>query len=181
MSYVTVVPEMLAAAATDVAAVGSAVGAAHLAAAAPTVALLPAAADEVSASVAHLFSQAAQDFHALAGQAAAFNQQFVQHLNASAHSYAATEAASAASLPGAAYVPGSIAALLGTGLDTLLTSLNAVATYASNFLQTLYNVVYVAVLVAYEGTLVTYLLLTDVIQLLSKMLGITLPLPLPSA
>ncbi len=53
MSYVTVAPEMMAAAATDVAAVGSTLSAAHLAAAAPTVAVMPAAADEVSGSIAH--------------------------------------------------------------------------------------------------------------------------------
>ena len=46
-------------------------------AAAPTVALIPAAADEVSASIAHLFSQHAQDYQALAGQAAVFHEQFV--------------------------------------------------------------------------------------------------------
>ncbi len=98
MSYVMAMPEMMAAAATDVSAVGSTLSAAHLAAAAPTVAVIPAAADEVSASIANLFSAHAQDYQARAGQAAAFHEQFVQHLNASAGSYAATEAANAASL-----------------------------------------------------------------------------------
>ena len=68
----------------------------------PTVAVLPAAADEVSGAVANLFSQHAQTYQTLAGQAAAFNNQFVQHLNASVHAYTATEAANAASLAGAA-------------------------------------------------------------------------------
>ena len=72
MSYVMAAPEMIAAAATDVAAVGSTVSAAHMAAAPPTIAVIPAAADEVSASIAQLFSRCAQDYHALAGQAAAF-------------------------------------------------------------------------------------------------------------
>ncbi len=99
-------PEMLAAAATDVAAVGSTVSAAHMAAVAHTVAMPPAAADEVSASIAQLFSRCAQDYHALAGQAAAFNEQFAQHMNAAAQSYAATEAASAASLQPAYASPG---------------------------------------------------------------------------
>ncbi len=98
MSNVTAVPEMMAAAATDVAAIGSTVNAAHMAAAAPTVAVIPAAADEVSASIAQVFSKQAQNYQALAGQAAAFQQQFVQHLNASAGSYAGAEAVSAASL-----------------------------------------------------------------------------------
>ncbi|MGA7051664.1 MAG: PE family protein [Mycobacterium sp.] len=99
MSYVTAVPEIIAAAATDVSAVGSTLSAAHTAAAASTVAVIPAAADEVSASIAHLFSRHAQNYQALAGQAAAFNQQFVQHLHTSAHSYVAAEAANATSLP----------------------------------------------------------------------------------
>jgi hypothetical protein len=53
---------------------------------------VPAAADEVSAGIAHLFSSYAQDFHGLAGQAAAFNDQFVQHMHAGAFSYASIEA-----------------------------------------------------------------------------------------
>ncbi|MGA7055357.1 MAG: PE family protein, partial [Mycobacterium sp.] len=48
-------------AATDLANIGSTVNAAHMAAATPTVAVIPAAADEVSSSIAHLFSQHAQD------------------------------------------------------------------------------------------------------------------------
>ncbi|MGO9694275.1 MAG: PE family protein [Mycobacterium sp.] len=98
MSYVTAAPEMLAAAAADLATIDSSLSAAHTAAAAPTFALVPAAADEVSASIAHLFSQHAEDYQALAGQAAAFHEQFIQHLNASARSYASTEAANTSSL-----------------------------------------------------------------------------------
>jgi hypothetical protein len=123
MSYVIAAPEMMAAAATDVASVGSTLSAAHLAAAAPTVALIPAAADEVSASIAHLFSAHAQDYQALAGQAAAFHQQFVQHLTASAASFASTEAANASLLQplttGAASIGSAVAALPGQLLNTL--------------------------------------------------------------
>ena len=98
MSNAMAVPEMMAAAATDVSAIGSTINAAHMAAAAPTVAVIPAAADEVSASIAHLFSGVAQDFHALVGQAATFGQQFAQQLNVGAGWYAAAEAVNAASL-----------------------------------------------------------------------------------
>jgi hypothetical protein len=98
MSCVMAAPDMMAAAATDVAAVGSTLSAAHVAAAAPTVAVIPAAADEVSASIAHLLSRHAQDYQAVAGQAAAFHEQYVQHLNASARSYATAEGANVASL-----------------------------------------------------------------------------------
>jgi PE family len=52
----------------------------------------------VSASIAHLFSQHAASYQAVAGRAAAFHEQFIQHLNASARSYAGTEAANTASL-----------------------------------------------------------------------------------
>ncbi|MGO9381039.1 MAG: PE family protein [Mycobacterium sp.] len=98
MSYVIAAPEMMAAAAADLGTIGSTLSVAHTAAAAPTAALVPAAADEVSASITHLFSAYAQDYQALAGRAAAFHEQFVQHLNASAHSYASAEAANASSL-----------------------------------------------------------------------------------
>jgi PE family len=76
MAYVIASPEMMASAATDLATIGSNVSAAQMAAAARTVAVLPAAADEVSASIAHLFSQHAQGYQAQAAQAAAFNDQF---------------------------------------------------------------------------------------------------------
>ena len=93
MPYVIAAPEMMTSAAADLAAIGSNVSAAHMAAA-PTVAVIPAAADEVSASIAHLFSQHAAGYHAVAGQAAAFHEQFVQLLNGGAASYASAEAAS---------------------------------------------------------------------------------------
>ena len=124
MAYVIAAPEMMTAAATDLATIASNISAAHLVAAAPTVALVPAAADEVSAGVAHLFSQHAQGYQALAGQAAVFHEQFVQHLTAGAHSYAATEAANAASLQhlnaSAGSSAGAIAALAVPSLNTLL-------------------------------------------------------------
>jgi hypothetical protein len=49
MSYVIAAPEMMTAAATDLAGIGSALSEAHMAAG-PSVALVPAAADEVSGS-----------------------------------------------------------------------------------------------------------------------------------
>lgn len=91
MSYVLAAPEMMTSAATDLATIGSDLSGAHTAAAAPTVGLVPAAADEVSASVAHLFSQHAGAYQALAGQAAAFHEQFVQNLKSSAASFVGIE------------------------------------------------------------------------------------------
>jgi hypothetical protein len=57
MSYVIAAREMMTAAAADLATIGSDLSMAHAAAAVPTVALVPAAADEVSAGIAHLFSR----------------------------------------------------------------------------------------------------------------------------
>ena len=98
MSYVIAHPEMMTSAASDLAAIASNVNAAHMVAAAPTTAVIPAAADEVSTSIAHLFSQHAASYQAMAGQAAAFNNQFVQHLTAGAGSYASAESALASLL-----------------------------------------------------------------------------------
>ena len=92
MSYVIAAPEMMTSAAADLATIGSNVSAAHAAAAIPTLAVVPAAADEVSANIAHLFSRHAANYQALAAQAAAFQGQFVQHLTAGAFWYASIEA-----------------------------------------------------------------------------------------
>ena len=91
MSYVIAAPEMMTAAATDLATIGLDLSAAHMVAATPTIGLVPAAADEVSTGVAHLFSRYAQDFHGLAGRASAFHEQFGQNVKTGAASYASTE------------------------------------------------------------------------------------------
>ena len=93
MSAVIAVPDLMAQAATDLARIGDTLNAAHMTAATRTIAVPPAAADEVSASIAHLFSGHATEYQKLAGQAAAFHDQFVQHLTASASAYASAEAA----------------------------------------------------------------------------------------
>jgi PE family len=98
MSQVMVIPEALHTAAADLANIGLNVEAAHKVAAAPTTAILPAAADEVSGAIAKVFAQHAANYQALAGQAAAFNDQFAQHLTAAASAYTEVEAALAALL-----------------------------------------------------------------------------------
>ena len=109
MSSVTAAPELISTAATDLAKIGSNLSAAHAAAAAPTTGVIPAAADEVSAGIANVFSAHAQDYQALAGRAAAFHQQFMQNLTASAGSYASAEAANAAVLQPLKAVAASVA------------------------------------------------------------------------
>jgi len=92
MSFILAAPEALVATASDVAGIGSALSAANAAAAAPTTGVLAAAADEVSTQIAALFSQHAQGYQQLSARAAAFHEEFVQALTASASSYAAAEA-----------------------------------------------------------------------------------------
>jgi hypothetical protein len=98
MSAVVAVPELMDQAAMDLATIGDTLNAAHMTAAVPTVAVLPAAADEVSTSIAHLFSGYGQEYQKLAGEAAASYEQFAQHLTASAGAYAGAEDAIAAFL-----------------------------------------------------------------------------------
>ena len=102
MSFVTTMPAALAAAATDLAGVGSAIGSANAAAASPTAGILAAAEDEVSATIAAVFSGYGQAYQRLSAQAARFHEDFVQTLTAGERWYAAVEALSATSLQGAA-------------------------------------------------------------------------------
>jgi hypothetical protein len=96
MSFVTTQPEALSSAATALGGVGSSLSAQNAAVAAPTTGVVPAAADEVSALTAAQFAAHAQLYQAVAAQAAAIHEQFVNTLTTSAGSYAATEAANAA-------------------------------------------------------------------------------------
>jgi hypothetical protein len=96
MSFVTTQPELLGEAAGNLQGIGSAMAAGKSAAAAPTTGVIPAAADEVSALTAAQFAAHAQLYQAVSAQAAAIHEMFVNTLNVSAGSYAATEAANAA-------------------------------------------------------------------------------------
>jgi hypothetical protein len=139
MSNVIAAPEVMTAAATDLATIGSTLDAAHMAAAGPTLAVMPAAADEVSASIAHLFSAHAQEYQALAGRAAAFQEQFVQHLTASARSFAHAEAANTALLQPSAASAGSIGSAIGAFWDQLVNLLNAAVGQLSTLLTGFQN------------------------------------------
>jgi PE-PPE domain/PE family len=91
-------PDVLAAAAADLADVGSSVRDANAAASALTTEILAPAEDEVSTAVAGLFGKFAQQFQALGEHAASFHDDFVQGLRAGAGSYVAAETSSAAAL-----------------------------------------------------------------------------------
>ena len=92
MSFLIATPEIVSAAATDLAALGSMLSAANAAAATATTGVLPAPLDEVSAAIAAVFGAHGQTYQALGAQALTIQEQFVQNLTASAGSYANAEA-----------------------------------------------------------------------------------------
>lgn len=96
MSFVTTRPEALLAAANALQTFGSSMATENAAAAAPTTSVAPAAADEVSAMQAALFSAYGAWYQQVSAQAAAIHQQLVTTLGTSAGSYGDTEAANQA-------------------------------------------------------------------------------------
>ena len=98
MSFVIALPEIVAGAATNLASIGSAIGAADAAAALPTTAVLAAADDEVSAAISALFGAYGQRYQALIARVSVFHDEFVQALSSGGFKYAATEAANASPL-----------------------------------------------------------------------------------
>jgi PE-PPE domain/PE family len=100
MAYVVTQPQVMAAAAADVAAIGTTINEANAAAARATTGLTAAAADEVSTAIATLFNAYAQEGQALIGQAAALHNGFAQALAAAGTAYSNAEAASLAALTG---------------------------------------------------------------------------------
>ena len=95
MSFVQANPEALAAAAGTLQGIGSTLSAQNAAAPAPTTGVVPAAADDVSALTAAQFATQAQMYQAVRAQAMAIHEMFVNTLDFSSGSYAATEDANA--------------------------------------------------------------------------------------
>jgi hypothetical protein len=100
VSVLVVAPELVASAAADLESIGSAVNAAHRAAAVRTTGLAAAAADEVSAALSALFTKYGADFQALSAHAGAFHEKFLQALSSGFRSYLAAETAGASLLRG---------------------------------------------------------------------------------
>jgi hypothetical protein len=96
MSFLTAIPEELAAAAAQLSAIGSALSAQNAGAAAPTTAIAPAAADQVSILQSGIFTAYGTLYQQLAAEAQAIQEQFVQTLGLSSGTYASTEASNAA-------------------------------------------------------------------------------------
>jgi len=95
VSFVIAAPEMVQAAAQNLAGIRSTLSEANAAAAGSTTAVVAAAEDEVSAGVAALFGAFGQEYQVLSAQAHAFHGQFVNLLNAGAGAYLSTETANA--------------------------------------------------------------------------------------
>lgn len=93
MPFLSIVPDMLSAAADNLQSIGSRMSADNSAALGPAISLIPAASDQVSPSAATQFVAHAQIYEAASAHAAAIHQMFVTALAVSAGSYAATEAA----------------------------------------------------------------------------------------
>ena len=96
MSYVTTAPAAISAAATQLEGVGNSFAAESAGAAAPTTAISPAAADEVSILQSGVFSTYGQLYQTVCAQAQAIHQQFVNTLQQSSGSYQETEGANQA-------------------------------------------------------------------------------------
>jgi hypothetical protein len=93
MTFVITQPELLTTAANQLQGIGSTITAQNAAAAAPTLGVVPAAADEVSALTATQFAAHAALYQDVSAQAQAIHDLFVQLLHAGGTAYAGTEAA----------------------------------------------------------------------------------------
>ncbi|MFV8318106.1 PE domain-containing protein [Mycobacterium sp. 23] len=117
MSYLVAATEWLAAAAADTAGISSSLRAADMAALGPTSTLAAAAGDEVSASIASLFSGYARDYQALGAQIAALQEQFAHTMCAAAGAYGLAEVANARPLQA---VPGNVLDAINAPTNLLL-------------------------------------------------------------
>ena len=119
MSFVNVAPELVEAAAHDLAGIGSTLGEATGFAAAPTTSIAAAGTDEVSVAIAALFGNHGQEFQARTARAAAFHNEFVGLVKSGAGAYLSTEIANAEqTLAGAVHAP----AQMVSGAASLLSS-----------------------------------------------------------
>lgn len=98
MSIMHAEPEMLAATAGELQSINAVARAGNAAVAGPTTGVVSAAADLVSLLTASQFAAHAQLYQAISAEAMAVQEQLATTLGISAGSYAATEAANAATI-----------------------------------------------------------------------------------
>lgn len=118
MSFLTAIPEELLAAAAQLEGIGNSLTAQNAGAAAPTTAIAPAAADQVSALQAGIFSAYGGLYQQIAAEAQAMQQQFVSTLGLSSGTYAQTESANVAATTPAQDFANGLAALFGGPLGS---------------------------------------------------------------
>ncbi|BBX23651.1 PE family protein [Mycolicibacter terrae] len=126
MSFVTTHPEAMAATASNLQAIGSAMTAQSAAAAAPTTGIAPAGADEVSVLQATQFAAYGQLYQQISAQAAVIQEMFVNTLRTSADSYGSTETANSAAADSSA-AGGLLAGLTGPSVADPTYGLGGVA------------------------------------------------------
>jgi hypothetical protein len=122
MSFLVTTPEIVTAAAGNLAGMGSTLNQATAAAAGSTTSIATAAADEVSTAISRLFCTYGDQFQALSAQASAFHNEFVGLVSGGAAAYLNTEIANAQQgLAGAGAaaatdpILGGLSAILGGG------------------------------------------------------------------
>ena len=122
MSQVIAAPEMLLTAAGEVKSIGSAINAGGAAAAGSTTGVLAAAEDEVSTAISALFSEYAEDYHAVLRQAATFHTDFTRALAAAGAAYTQAEAAATQVLLGSAQTGTNTSGAIGAFTSVLTTA-----------------------------------------------------------
>ncbi|OBF57144.1 PE family protein [Mycobacterium sp. 852002-50816_SCH5313054-b] len=134
MSFLTAIPEELLAAAAQLEGIGNSLTAQNAGAAAPTTAVAPAAADQVSALQSAIFSTYGTLYQQIAAEAQAMQQQFVTTLGLSSGTYAQTESANvAAATPGD--LINQISTLLGGPSGSLLGQPSSLSSNLGNFIN----------------------------------------------
>lgn len=98
VSYVFAQPPALAAAATELSGIGTAIGEAAAAAATPTTALMTAAADEVSTAIANFFGGYGRQFQSINATLGSLYEGLVANLNSTVDYYVNAEAINTAQL-----------------------------------------------------------------------------------
>lgn len=161
MSFLTVAPEFVTQAASDLAGIGSALSSANAAAVAPTIGVIAPAADEVSLAITSLFGEHAREYQAISAQAATFHDEFVSLLHAGVGSYVSAEVANAGQAL-SSVVSGAAAAPAAPGLPPAYQALIA-DTQVS--LQTIRNTFTGTTVPTVVGTIASYpQLITSSIQ-----------------
>lgn len=148
MSVLSVAPESLASAAADLESIRAALDTAKAAVAGPTTNLTAAAADEVSAAVATLFTSYGREFQALSARVGTFHQQFVRALSAASSSYLSAESVNAATLQT------TLAGPLSANVATLIMGGTGNPTPNATYLNNIYNA-YLAPLIAPQTAIPT--------------------------